>query len=375
MKKFSLKLRFSQEEVMALSEKVAESPVSLNILNSIPNPILLLSQTRQIIFANNALSEYLDGKDNSSIIGLRIGEVFSCTHSGETVHGCGNSKACKTCGAFFATANAVNKKDAVKDYFIYNTEQKEAFYFRVSASLFEVEKQSVVLFSLNEINSEKRKKALERVFFHDINNIAAGLCGILEVLKTDLPPEFNTYTGYLAKLSARLVDEIAAQKQLMAMENKELYVLKETLVSISVLQDVIDLYLQYDISKNKEIILDANSDCFNFISDKAILGRVLSNLLKNALEASSQDKVITLGSNDLGDSYQFWVNNQSYIEKEIQLQIFNRSVSTKGKGRGIGTFSVKLLTEDYLRGKASFVSNKEEGTTFFIKLPKAMPND
>jgi sensor histidine kinase regulating citrate/malate metabolism len=49
---------------------------------------------------------------------------------------------------------------------------------------------------------------------------------------------------------------------------------------------------------------------------------------------------------------------------EVQLQIFQRSFSTKGKGRGVGTYSMKLLTERYLGGKLAFTSAAGEGTTF-----------
>ena len=35
---------------------------------------------------------------------------------------------------------------------------------------------------------------------------------------------------------------------------------------------------------------------------------------------------------------------------EVKAQIFERSFSTKGRGRGIGTYSIKLLTERYLEG-------------------------
>jgi sensor histidine kinase regulating citrate/malate metabolism len=52
------------------------------------------------------------------------------------------------------------------------------------------------------------------------------------------------------------------------------------------------------------------------------------------------------------------------------MQIFQRSFSTKGTGRGIGTYSVKLLTEKYLQGEVSFISTKEFGTTFYITIPK-----
>lgn len=65
----------------------------------------------------------------------------------------------------------------------------------------------------------------------------------------------------------------------------------------------------------------------------------------------------------------FWVHNPSVIPLEVQLQLFQRSFSTKGLGRGIGTYSVKLLTEKYLGGKVYFKSNEDEGTTFYVELP------
>jgi len=49
--------------------------------------------------------------------------------------------------------------------------------------------------------------------------------------------------------------------------------------------------------------------------------------------------------------------------------VFQRSFSTKGKGRGLGTYSIKLLTERYLKGTASFTSTETDGTTFQISLP------
>jgi sensor histidine kinase regulating citrate/malate metabolism len=54
---------------------------------------------------------------------------------------------------------------------------------------------------------------------------------------------------------------------------------------------------------------------------------------------------------------------------EIQLQVFQRSCSTKGDGRGTGTYSIRLLSS-YLLGAASFSSTPEEGTTFHVTLPQ-----
>jgi signal transduction histidine kinase len=70
-----------------------------------------------------------------------------------------------------------------------------------------------------------------------------------------------------------------------------------------------------------------------------------------------------------GDMLEFFVHNPACIPRDAQLQIFNRSFSTKGSGRGLGTYSVKLLAERFLNGKARFQSTPLDGTTFFVSLP------
>ncbi|MGO9255131.1 MAG: hypothetical protein ACLQU1_02335 [Bryobacteraceae bacterium] len=54
---------------------------------------------------------------------------------------------------------------------------------------------------------------------------------------------------------------------------------------------------------------------------------------------------------------------------KVRLQVFQRSFSTKGMGRGLGTYSIKFLTERYLQGQVSFGSVEGEGTTFMACYP------
>jgi signal transduction histidine kinase len=51
----------------------------------------------------------------------------------------------------------------------------------------------------------------------------------------------------------------------------------------------------------------------------------------------------------------------------VRAHVFQRSFSTKGAGRGLGTYSVKLLTESYLAGQAWFESTTGQGTTFHVE--------
>ncbi|MGE4488502.1 MAG: ATP-binding protein, partial [Kiritimatiellales bacterium] len=68
----------------------------------------------------------------------------------------------------------------------------------------------------------------------------------------------------------------------------------------------------------------------------------------------------------------FSVHNRFVIPPDVQIQLFTRSFSTKGNGRGLGTYSIKLISEKYLNGRVSFVSNEEQGTVFKVTLPKSI---
>ena len=109
------------------------------------------------------------------------------------------------------------------------------------------------------------------------------------------------------------------------------------------------------------------------VSDRTLVNRVLGNMVKNALEAIEPGQRVLLGCTGSTDAVEFWVQNPGIMPREVQLQVFQRSFSTKGRGRGLGTYSIKLLTEHYLNGKAWFTTSIDEGTTFVIRLPAALP--
>ncbi len=107
------------------------------------------------------------------------------------------------------------------------------------------------------------------------------------------------------------------------------------------------------------------------MTDVVLLRRVLVNLVKNAVEASSPGEQVTVRAREDGDEIVFEVHNPGVMPIAVQRQIFQRSFSTKeGHGRGVGTYSVRLFTERHLRGHVSFESREPEGTTFRVRVPK-----
>lgn len=89
------------------------------------------------------------------------------------------------------------------------------------------------------------------------------------------------------------------------------------------------------------------------------------------MEASKPGDDIKLSADLSANEIFIHVWNGTVMPQNVQVQMFQRSFSTKAaSGRGIGTYSVKLLVEQYLKGKVTFISNEEEKTTFTITLPR-----
>jgi len=91
----------------------------------------------------------------------------------------------------------------------------------------------------------------------------------------------------------------------------------------------------------------------------------------NAAEATPDQGSVSIICQNKPGVVVFSIHNIGAIPDGIQLQIFQRSFSTKGNGRGLGTYSMKLFGENYLQGKVYFTSDEKEGTRFTIELPIA----
>ncbi len=92
-------------------------------------------------------------------------------------------------------------------------------------------------------------------------------------------------------------------------------------------------------------------------------------MVKNAMEASLNYDPVIFGVHARDGKAVFEVHNSIYMPKNVQLQVFKRNFSTKGSDRGLGTYSMRLLGERYLKGRVYFESGEEQGTTFYFELP------
>jgi signal transduction histidine kinase len=219
-----------------------------------------------------------------------------------------------------------------------------------------------------DISHERRRLALERTFFHDILNLVGSIRGFAELMEIDKNVDPLEISRRIQVASQRVIDEIDAQRVLLAVEKGELKVDNHMLVSNEVLIDIVDIYEGQEVARKRPLQIDSASAAVPFVSDKTLLRRILGNMVKNALEASPTGDVVRLGVDTTATGLDFWVHNSTMIPTSYQQRIFQRDFSTKGTGRGLGTYSMQLMGR-FLSGEVHFDSKPDSGTRFTLSLP------
>ena len=104
-----------------------------------------------------------------------------------------------------------------------------------------------------------------------------------------------------------------------------------------------EIYRRHEVAEGRYLQLEPDAADLLMDSDRTLLGRVLGNMIKNALEASRPGEAVTVGCRQVDDRVEFRVHNPAVIPTPVRLQIFQRSFSTRGLSRGLGTYSMRLL--------------------------------
>ncbi|HWR16337.1 MAG TPA: ATP-binding protein [Terriglobales bacterium] len=349
------------------------SPIS-TLLNLVPDVILILNKQRQVVFANRAAIEFAAVDDMEDLLGMRPGELLHCKHSHESDNGCGTTTFCRYCGAVHAILESQDHKSAVEECRVTVEKEghEEAVDLRVWARPLEVGEDLLTFFAITDIADEKRRQFLERIFLHDIMNTATALRGfswLLHENEEDRESRRN-YGDRISYLTERMIQEIQAHRQLLAAESGELKPQVQRVNSYVILQDTYFNYCRPELLERRLLHSSEGSAAVDMETDPTLLSRVLENMVKNAIEASVPGDVVTMGCREDGEDIIFWVHNPTYMPENIRSQIFNRSFSTKGPGRGLGTYSIKYLTEKYMGGHASFTSSEQAGTQFEVRYPR-----
>jgi len=364
--------RLGKNEITQQSNEIVNLAYAGKILNSLPNMVAIINEHRQVIYANDIFVKRVGLNDFSEAIGQRPGELIQCIHANDTEYGCGTGRNCRYCGALYAVLTSQKTNTTIESESRITTSVKgkiTALDLNVKASPFDFEGQKFTLIVMADIGTQKKQEQLERIFIHDLINSTWSLESRAELfpLKGLSEEQIQLFKKMKCQIGF-IMEEVEVQRDLLRMEQKELETQFASTQTLELINSTVNSVAPLKISKNKKIVIDETCEQKEITTDPRLMRRVLINLIKNALEASKENETVYIGCKETKKGIAFCVKNSFVMNEEIKSQIFQRSFSTKGIGRGLGTYSIKILVEEYLNGKVTFESSKSTGTIFTVTL-------
>ncbi|MFN2261085.1 MAG: PAS domain-containing sensor histidine kinase [Psychroflexus sp.] len=179
-------------------------------------------------------------------------------------------------------------------------------------------------------------------------------------------PEIETKVSDFSKTMVQQIDNLSSIAaafsdfaKMPVQQNEELNVVET-------------LKLALDIFNEQNIHFQSESDEVLIRFDRNQLIRVVTNLVKNAIQATESKNnpyIKVQVSTDENSVYISIEDNGVGISEEMQARIFEPRFTTKSSGMGLGLGMVKNIIETY-KGDIKLTSEIDEGTIFTVKLPK-----
>ena len=178
----------------------------------------------------------------------------------------------------------------------------------------------------------------------------------------DLKQKLNDYTKTLIQQIDTMSSVASAFSNFASMPAQQ----NETLNVVEVVE------FSMDIFNEEYLIFESDEDEIVTIMDRTQLIRIITNLVKNAIQAIPEEqqlKSIIVAVKRVDNFVNITVKDNGIgIETENIERIFEPKFTTKNSGMGLGLGIIKNIIENY-KGTITFETQYGKGTTFIVSLP------
>lgn len=226
------------------------------------------------------------------------------------------------------------------------------------------------------LKAAKMQQDVESIMRHDLKSPLNVMVGVPQVLLMDdnLTEKQRNLIGNIEISGRKMSDMIDMSMSLLKMEYGTYEPQRTDVDIIALLQEVISEQERLLGLKRADLSVTVDERPLNesadlhIHSEKKLLSSLLSNLLKNAVEAVPVEGEILI-SVCSADSLMMTINNDGEVPLAIRDTFFDKFVTAeKNSGTGLGTYSARLITET-LGGTITLDTSQVGRTTLTVSLP------
>jgi len=229
--------------------------------------------------------------------------------------------------------------------------------------------------SLIELNREKEN--LMAIVAHDLKSPQQQLLAILSLMEMEfkaknIPTDYIKMGKNILNGSIHLINDITYSKEI-----SDGFVIqhKEKVEVTPFVSDMIQSFESTAKEKNISIVPAISTNGLSIEIDKIIMGRILQNIISNAIKFSPFEKSIFITASNTNNQLIVSVKDEGPgIAKEEQQLLFKRfqklsaRPTNKESSSGLGLYIVKTLV-DKIGGDIQVISDKGQGAEFKLVIP------
>lgn len=261
-------------------------------------------------------------------------------------------------------------------YYSTTRKDKTPLEVRVTESLFSSNAQSHRLITVVDVTEkqrlEKSRENAERIIRHDLRDYVLSLGSAAEIM-SQLQDDTTASAEMLHTIRTTVIQtmELMESGQQAFLMEEGLYELNHEQIDLHKLIDnavnLLDPMIElYGVTINSD--LPPADSPVTFLGERSLITRALSNLLRNALEAEEIGSVVTVSCTRGKHSVIIDVHNQSSVDPAVCDRFFEKYVSGRRHGAGLGTYIAKLIVELH-GGAISMHTSARSGTTVTMTIP------
>jgi len=256
---------------------------------------------------------------------------------------------------------------------------------RVKSLHDEVEQTRLQLEAKNQelVRLEQLKEKLMQMVVHDLKNPLSGIVGNLQLMELQGPgmpaDAFRQILDRTQEGARQLMGLILNILDVARMEEEKLVLRRRPLMPSALLGNCVRQEEGPSQKRGVKLIVQMEGEPEEVEADPELTGRVLANLLSNALKHTPPGGQVQMGAKDDGDRVKFWVrDNGEGIPAEILPRVFDKFMvgpeasdpSASVYGTGLGLTFCKMAVEAH-GGSIWAESEPGEGSIFTFTLPKS----
>jgi len=225
----------------------------------------------------------------------------------------------------------------------------------------------------NQLNAAmKVREDMESLMRHDLKGPLTPVIGLSQFMMeySDVSDEDRENLSLIRDSGYRILNMINISTDMVRLENGSYELNPQPFLLSQIIQGVCDELKNSLERKNIRFIVDTSDEKIKVQCEELLIHSMLSNLVKNAIEASEENKELIVTSAKTPDNFiKINIENSGEVPAKIRDNFFEKYVTCEKKnGTGLGTYSAKLIATAH-GGDICLEDSKSGKTVISVQLP------